>query len=120
MKLKSCLILSILAMYIAVTGQNVLKLPAGFPDRSPNLDVLPGFRHPPKGYGEVPFYWWIGRYTNTGSHPLAVGPTKRQRDHRITDQLLSYRQGGSKLRVGPIQASRRSSAINGGNCFNGF
>jgi alpha-L-rhamnosidase/Glycosyl hydrolases family 2, sugar binding domain len=32
----------------------------GFPDRSPELDVLPGFRNPPKGYGEVPFYWWTG------------------------------------------------------------
>ena len=35
-------------------------LPAGYPDRSPSLDVLPGFIHPPKGYGEVPFYWWQG------------------------------------------------------------
>jgi hypothetical protein len=32
----------------------------GFPDRSPNLDVLPGFRSPPPGYGEVAFYWWLG------------------------------------------------------------
>ena len=22
--------------------------------------ILPGFVHPPKGYGEVPFYWWQG------------------------------------------------------------
>lgn len=35
-------------------------LPAGYPDRSSDLDVLPGFRNPPKGYGEVPFYWWQG------------------------------------------------------------
>ena len=33
---------------------------AGYPDRSPDLDVLPGFQNPPKGYGNVPFYWWIG------------------------------------------------------------
>jgi len=32
----------------------------GFPDRSPDLNVLPGFKNPPKGYGEVSFYWWIG------------------------------------------------------------
>ncbi|MBT3290373.1 MAG: hypothetical protein HN380_23725, partial [Victivallales bacterium] len=32
----------------------------GFPSRSPNLDVLPGFRNPPPGYGEVPFWWWTG------------------------------------------------------------
>ena len=34
--------------------------PAGYPDRDPSMDVLPGFRNPPKGYGEVPFYWWQG------------------------------------------------------------
>ena len=36
------------------------KLPAGYPDRSPDADVLPGFKNPPAGYGEVPFYWWQG------------------------------------------------------------
>ena len=32
----------------------------GFPSRDPNLDALPGFRNPPPGYGEVPFWWWTG------------------------------------------------------------
>lgn len=32
----------------------------GYPDRSPSLDALPGFKTPPPGYGEVPFYWWVG------------------------------------------------------------
>ncbi len=32
----------------------------GFPSRDPDLDVLPGFRNPPPGYGEVPFWWWTG------------------------------------------------------------
>lgn len=32
----------------------------GFPSRDPNLDALPGFRDPPPGYGEVPFWWWTG------------------------------------------------------------
>jgi hypothetical protein len=32
----------------------------GYPSRDPNLDVLPGFRNPPPGYGEVGFYWWLG------------------------------------------------------------
>lgn len=32
----------------------------GFADRSPDLDVLPGFRNPPPGFGIVPFYWWLG------------------------------------------------------------
>ena len=32
----------------------------GFPNRAPDLDVLPGFQNPPSGYGEVAFYWWLG------------------------------------------------------------
>lgn len=32
----------------------------GYPSRSPDLDVLEGFRNPPNGYGEVPFFWWPG------------------------------------------------------------
>ena len=32
----------------------------GYPSRAPDLDVLPGFRSPPPGYGEVPFWWWSG------------------------------------------------------------
>lgn len=32
----------------------------GYPSRSPDLDALPGFRNPPPGYGEVPFWWWTG------------------------------------------------------------
>src|SRR5574344_1157895 len=35
-------------------------LAPGRPDRSANMDALPGFKNPPKGYGEVPFYWWLG------------------------------------------------------------
>ncbi|MCU0915308.1 MAG: alpha-L-fucosidase [Planctomycetes bacterium] len=32
----------------------------GFPSRAVDLDALPGFRNPPAGYGEVPFWWWTG------------------------------------------------------------
>ncbi|MBN8459366.1 MAG: hypothetical protein J0M04_16175 [Verrucomicrobia bacterium] len=32
----------------------------GMADRSPDLDVLPGFKSPPPGYGVVPFFWWLG------------------------------------------------------------
>ena len=45
--------------WLPLSGQNP-KLPAGYPDRDPAMDVLPGFIHPPKGYGNVPFYWWQG------------------------------------------------------------
>lgn len=49
-------------LLICITGKSFAQtsLPAGYPDRSISLDVLPGFIHPPKGYGEVPFYWWQG------------------------------------------------------------
>ena len=33
---------------------------SAYPSRDANLDVLPGFQKPPKGYGEVAFYWWLG------------------------------------------------------------
>ncbi len=32
----------------------------GYPDKSDKVDVFPGFVKPPKGYGNVPFYWWNG------------------------------------------------------------
>jgi glycosyl hydrolase family 106( putative alpha-L-rhamnosidase) len=32
----------------------------GYPSRASDLDVLPGFRNPPPGYGQVPFWWWSG------------------------------------------------------------
>ncbi len=87
MKLKSCLILTILAMYISVTGQNLQKLPAGFPDRSSNLDVLPGFRHPPKGYGEVSFYWWIG---DTLTQDRILWQLDQLKDKGITGLQINY------------------------------
>ena len=32
----------------------------GQANRSPGLDALPGFQQPPPGFGNVPFYWWLG------------------------------------------------------------
>ncbi len=37
---------------------------SGYPSREPNLDVLPGFKLPPRGYGNVPFFWWNGDTLN--------------------------------------------------------
>lgn len=36
----------------------------GWPVHDNRLDVLPGFRNPPPGYGEVPFWWWSGDTLN--------------------------------------------------------
>ncbi|MEI6050587.1 MAG: glycosyl hydrolase [Bacteroidota bacterium] len=52
--------LFILLLLIPLQSAAQTKLPAGYPDRTPSFDVLPGFINPPKGYGEVPFYWWQG------------------------------------------------------------
>jgi hypothetical protein len=32
----------------------------GQANRSPDLDALPGFQNPPRGFGVVPFFWWLG------------------------------------------------------------
>ena len=29
----------------------------GYPSRAADLDALAGFRDPPPGYGQVPFWW---------------------------------------------------------------
>ncbi|MBI2929177.1 MAG: hypothetical protein HYY24_26230 [Verrucomicrobia bacterium] len=42
---------------------NAVRAPSnavGYPSRDESLDALPGFRNPPVGYGEVPFWWWTG------------------------------------------------------------
>lgn len=36
----------------------------GWPVSDNKLDVLPGFKNPPPGYGEVPFWWWSGDTLN--------------------------------------------------------
>lgn len=54
---KIYLLLSLLLSF-PVMGQN--KLPAGYPDRTGREDIKKNFMNPPKGYGEVPFYWWMG------------------------------------------------------------
>ena len=69
---------TVLALVLATAGLSVpadaadsppagpgLSVPAppqapGYPSRDANLDALPGFRTPPPGYGEVPFWWWTG------------------------------------------------------------
>jgi hypothetical protein len=63
------------------------KLPPGFPDRSPNLDVLPGFKTPPKGYGEVSFYWWLG---DTLTKERIISQLDQLKDRSITGLQINY------------------------------
>ena len=54
---------SLLAQDLSLSDPARLTQPEGalgYPSRAADLDVLPGFHHPPKGYGEVPFWWWTG------------------------------------------------------------
>lgn len=50
--------------FLASTGYAQSQKYKGYPEMRPDLDVLPGFVNPPKGYGNVPFYWWNGDVLN--------------------------------------------------------
>lgn len=39
---------------------NAQKLSVGYPERTGKINLEENFERPPKGYGEVPFYWWVG------------------------------------------------------------
>jgi len=78
--LLTCLLLSALAIFGA-------KNPSGFPDRSPKLDVLPGFKSPPKGYGEVSFYWWLG---DTLTRERITSQLEQLKDMSITGLQINY------------------------------
>ncbi|NEW81038.1 MAG: hypothetical protein GZ094_01550 [Mariniphaga sp.] len=72
--------------FLASNGQDK-KLPPGFPDRSPNLNVLPGFKTPPKGYGEVSFYWWLG---DTLTKERITSQLDQLKDKSITGLQINY------------------------------
>jgi len=53
------------ASKLTLLGDPAIRVPVpqdalGYPSREPDLDVWPGFKDPPSGYGEVPFWWWTG------------------------------------------------------------
>jgi hypothetical protein len=47
-----------LVISMQLSAQQVMT--PDYSSRNQSFDVLPGFINPPKGYGEVPFYWWQG------------------------------------------------------------
>ncbi len=71
----------------AISGKNTPTLPPGFPDRSSKLDVLPGFKNPPKGYGEVSFYWWLG---DTLTRERITSQLEKLKDMSITGLQINY------------------------------
>lgn len=40
------------------------KSPKGYPSREGSINIRAHFANPPKGYGNVPFYWWNGDSLN--------------------------------------------------------
>lgn len=44
----------------ALQAQEIRQAYKGYPSRSGEIDIRTGFQNPPKGYGNVPFYWWTG------------------------------------------------------------
>lgn len=58
-----------ISLYVTSCSSKKSDLPPGYPDKSDNINLEANFSHPPKGYGEVPFYWWIGD-TLTREHLL--------------------------------------------------
>jgi hypothetical protein len=59
----------------------------GYPDRFDTLDVLPGFRNPPPGYGEVPFWWWTGDDLNV---ERMIGQIRKLHEKGISGVQVNY------------------------------
>lgn len=50
---------SILSLFCIGIYAQSLKY-QGYPSRNGNINLKSNFANPPKGYGNVPFYWWNG------------------------------------------------------------
>lgn len=89
--LLSCASSSFASPSIPVTGKtHTDKTQAdgsGIPSRAPDLDVLPGFRIPPPGYGEVPFWWWTGDNLDTDR---MIGQLKELHKKGISGVQVNY------------------------------
>jgi hypothetical protein len=76
----SCLLLT------AWSGALLAEGP-GIPSRDPALDVLPGFKSPPPGYGEVPYWWWTG---DTLDAERMIGQLKELHKKGISGVQVNY------------------------------
>lgn len=60
--MKKLIVFLILISYLGVFSNiyiNAQERPSGYPQRSGIIDIRSNFANPPKGYGEVPFFWWM-------------------------------------------------------------
>ena len=64
--LRFALLCPLLAMVcFSSCKEKVVEQPyKGYPSRTGEIDIRKGFVNPPKGYGNVPFYWWMGDSLN--------------------------------------------------------
>lgn len=65
--MKEMKIICSLFLFIILSWQpthSQIQKQKGYPDKSKNLNLLQNFINPPKGYGNVPFYWWNGDKLN--------------------------------------------------------
>ena len=86
--MRNCIIcLFVVFLLISFHSTAQTRLPVGYPDRSQELDVLPGFIHPPKGYGEVPFYWWQG---DTLTHERLLWQLDQLKNKGIPSLQINY------------------------------
>ena len=62
----------------------------GFSDRSPALNVLPGFQSPPPGYGIAPFYWWLGDPITKEHLEVRGIELRMDKDGKVTPETLEW------------------------------
>ncbi len=77
----------IVLLLISLHSSAQTKLPPGYPDRNSSFDVLPGFINPPKGYGEVPFFWWQG---DTLTHERLLWELDQLKNKGISSLQINY------------------------------
>lgn len=65
MTMKTRIILLLFASICILQIKSQTQKYKGYPSQRPDIDVLGEFKCPPKGYGNVPFYWWNGDVLNT-------------------------------------------------------
>ena len=81
--------LLLFAFILLTTFKSIAQtaLPPGYPDRGAAFDVLPGFINPPKGYGEVPFFWWQG---DTLTHERLLWQLDQLKNKGISSLQINY------------------------------
>jgi hypothetical protein len=79
--------LVILLMMVCFQSAGQTGSKESIPPNNPEFDVLPGFIKPPKGYGEVPFYWWQG---DTLTHERILWQLDQLTNKGISSLQINY------------------------------